>query len=362
MTGLTLCALDEGRAQTATPTVVLGVWVTEQNSILWVPGVTVCVTPDRSEPAFWGKWTPGAGGGLPGIPGVVWMDGIPLPPGMANQPVTVTVAKQGYVDSVVTDALSSFLPSAGANPGSFNLRRIRMVRGGQTTGDCGTPPPDPLRPGLQMFLDPQEAALSPGNRITFKLLWSGHNFAAPWYLYSWEPGDPAIARAAAPSQTPEIEIEALSPGTTLLTPFLLRPDGTRKQGDSARIKVDTGGPPPPPTPPQEAYGFGWERPVTQREVNDFSLPHSCADGKNLEQLVHSRSPAVDPNGCSLRTNPDEGCSTCHRPNGTRPDLRTIDRAAFCNQVPNFAANATKPSNLKDFFNDWYNRQPTGCPD
>ena len=358
-----------GWSQQATPTTDLVISIKEQNGILPITGATACVSPHLSEPAFWGKWTARTSG-LPAIPGVIWMRQIPVPPGMENENIVITIAKQGYHDLVITDPLSSFVPTAGSTPGSINVRIVRLERGGQSSGDCGTPPADPLRPGLQIFVDPREASARSGDMVTFKLHWSGHDYAAPWYLYEWEIGDTRVAQPVAPSQTPEFQIRAVGPGITLVTPWLLRPDGTRKQGDSARIKVESGAPPPPPPP--EQYTFGWERPIDQRAANDFSLPHACAVGMNLQQIVHAR-PTTTPPGCSIRAISTETCSSCHRMGGASPTLEGIQKDAFCDQVPIFDANPSaatnpatmKPQNLKDFFNDWYNRRDPAtneCPD
>jgi hypothetical protein len=223
-----------------------------------------------------------------------------------------------------------------------------------------------------MMIDPQNATVLPGDITTFTLQWSVYGFAARWYLYDWVIDDPNIARPVAPSQTTEIKVEAVAPGMTRITAYLLKPDGTTKQSESAWIKVEARGPPPPPPPPPEQYTFGWETPVTQREMNDFMLPHACVVGLPLAQIVHARSPANG--GCSIRTNPDEGCSTCHRMNAEDPTLEGIQKNAFCDLVPRFVANPAaatnpagmKPQNLRDFFEDWYNRRlltPNGeCPD
>jgi hypothetical protein len=357
-------------SQQATPTTLLGVFVTEQNVVLPVPRVTVCASPDASEPAFWGKWT-AATGPLPTFPGAVVMQDIPLPPGMSAETIVVTVAKQGYQDTVTTDALSSFLPIPGTG-GAFSLRRIGLPRGGQSNGDCGTPPRDPLGPAVGMMIDPPNETALPGDVVSFTLHWSSYPFAARWYLYDWVIDDLSIVRPVAPSQTTELKVEAVAPGMTRITAYLLRPDGMTKQSESAWIKVETRGPPPPPPPPPEQYTFGWETPVTQREMNDFALPHPCVVGETLMSIVHAR-PTTNPPGCSIRASASETCSSCHRMGGEQPTLQGIQKAAFCNLVPTFVANpaaaanprGAKPQNLKNFFQDWYDRRDraTGeCPD
>ena len=177
-------------AQQATPTTDLGVFVHQRIAPplppLPVAGATVCVTPDLSEPAFWGRWTR-SDSPFPysGVPGLYVMQDIPAPPGMISSTVFVTVARQGDVTVVDPAPLTSFLPTPGPIPGSFTVRFIELQPGGQSNGDCGTPPQDPLGPAVAIRIIPQNATAHVGDLVTFKLEWSAYAFAAPWYLYEW---------------------------------------------------------------------------------------------------------------------------------------------------------------------------------
>ena len=187
------------------------------------------------------------------------------------------------------------------------------------------------------------------------------------YDFRWEIADRTIADVApgTPTDVFEVEIVGKAQGTTTVTGYrqnFARPGHPPEEAtDSATIVVAGGGPIRPQ--PGEPHTFGWETPVNQRAMTDFMLPRPCVVGINLAAIVHSPSPANG--GCSIRANADEGCSTCHRQGAQDPELELITKDAFCALVPEFATNATKPQNLKDFFNDWYDRRDpaTGeCPD
>jgi hypothetical protein len=348
-------ASTQASTQPAAPATDLMVMVLEENVHLPIVRVAVCVSPDASEPAFWGRMTHWL------VPGIYRIEDIPLPPGMSGQPIVVTLARPDYQTVIEQQPLAAYVPSGGPAPGQIQVRTVRMPRGGPSSADCGTPPQDPLGPAVALMMTPNQWAASMGDRETFRLDWSRYAFAAPWYVYEWVIDDPAIAAPVAVSQGSTIEIEARAPGVTRLTAYLLRPDGSRKQSESARIEVMAARPPPPPPPPPEQYSFGWETVIDQRAANDFNLPHACAVGTPLIGIVHARA-----RDCSIRTNPSEGCSTCHRMGAQRPWLDQVTKQQFCGMVPGFVANMqAKPLNLRNFFEDWYGRRDraTGeCPD
>jgi hypothetical protein len=121
--------------------------------------------------------------------------------------------------------------------------------------------------------------------------------------------------------------------------------------------------PPPATPVEQAptgqspQTFGWTSPIDERARQAYTLPDSCAIGKNLEQLI------MQP-GCSLRAD-GVACVACHNAEhaagGVRlDDLQSKQDLIDRGYVDRFISeNSAKPENLKRLFADWKAR---GYPD
>jgi hypothetical protein len=299
----------------------------------------------------------------------------------ATKPCPPNVQPVGQVDNV--DVYDCGVGGASFRPQDFPAASIielelRIGAASQQDAvnapiDCGAPLSSPYPQAMRLRPDPLQLDVSKTGFVTTRFVTA--RGTEQLYDFRWEIDDRSIAELAAgtPTGVFEVEVVGKAQGTTTITGYrqnMMSPGHPAEEAtDSATIVVAGGAPIPPP--PGEPHTFGWERAITQRDMMDFMLPHACVVGLNLEDIVHARSPANG--GCSIRMNQDEGCATCHRMGAEDPTLQGIPKNAFCDLVPRFIANpaaatdprATKPQNLKDFFNDWYERRDavTGeCPD
>lgn len=214
-----------------------------------------------------------------------------------------------------------------------------------------------------MELSPKHVHVNVRSSEIVKVKFNSARSTESLYHYRWEINDPTVVaiKAGTSTNTSYVSLVGLNPGSTEIVAYRQNLSGidgsTEVATSSATVTVGSANEPEQLLGLSEPYQFGWDTPVSSRAVVDFMLPHTCAEGRELGLLIHSRG--INNTGCSLRNNEQEGCATCHTPETSLVNMHDISKSDFCELVPYFVISAIKPQYLKNFFNDWYTR---GCPE